>query len=173
MKNTQLTVKERKKSLEANTSTVTGKSNKVVHSSNFSIKPLIKFFNKTFKKENIVDSGNISSRVGQSEITETNPNTEEKCEETSMEEIWEGTAEQGGAVEEGGGELGQLGGPALQWRGQPQIGHGHNCLRISCSGHFWHTPLQRLRQGPRLEIFPILLSEREYGLNSHRILTTC
>ena len=58
MNNTNITISDRKKSLEANNAALAVKSVKVEYASNFSIKPLIDFFNWTFRR----DTSNLSSK---------------------------------------------------------------------------------------------------------------
>merc|ERR1711892_250815 len=71
--NASLTITDRKKSLEANTSVPAVKTVKVEYASNFSIKPLIDFFNRTFRRDTFVDESTIKESINRKSSTEALP----------------------------------------------------------------------------------------------------
>jgi len=71
--NASLTITDRKKSLEANTSVPAVKTVKVEYASNFSIKPLIDFFNRTFRRDTFVDESTIKESINRKGSTEALP----------------------------------------------------------------------------------------------------
>ena len=60
-KNTSITISDRKKSLEAQNNELKVKTVKVEYESNFSIKPLIDFFNRTFRRDVAVHNNTSSN----------------------------------------------------------------------------------------------------------------
>ena len=71
--NTPLSITDRKKSLEENSSVPAVKSVKVEHASSFSIKPLIDFFNRAFRREISIQEPPLKESTTREECTEQYP----------------------------------------------------------------------------------------------------
>merc|ERR1711962_845721 len=88
MKSSNISITERKKSLEASTVALAEKTGKVGYSTNFSIKPLIKFFNKRFKKETLMDPRKTNSNTNEFSKAITKDKEDFKEETCEVEECF-------------------------------------------------------------------------------------
>merc|ERR1712198_822533 len=90
--NIDITIKEREKSLEVNSTPIAVKPAKVVYSTNFSIKPLIKFFNKTLKK------GSMGSKLDVRSETNSTNNKDSMCNQPSIDDVFKDTSDQSDCI---------------------------------------------------------------------------